>query len=175
MLRIYRSKSEHKKRTGNDDSLVSALPQHRRRWHVSDKEKDILFTHRAQWGSGTHFFGKLWMMKTAVSSRGHYANSHQENMNKYKDTTSGSGSKWAAVCQRPGKDSGNVSLCACPVLTFISKHLLLLGCCSKQTLDSALSSITVMVIVKSPKCEERETTENWKRGVGAQIIECRAG
>lgn len=95
-------------------------------------------------------------------------------MNKYQDTSSGSGSKWAAVCQRPGKDSGNVSLHAGPVLRFISKHLLLLGHCPEQTLDSALGSITVMVPVKSPKCEERERSWRAEKG-GCSSDNCLQG
>lgn len=69
--------------------------------------------------------------------------------------------------KRPVKDSGNASLYACPVLRFISKHLLLFGHCPKQTLDSALSSTAVTVAVKSPNCEERETMENWEGGRGS--------
>lgn len=72
--------------------------------------------------------------------------------------------------KRPVKDSGNASLYACPVLRFISKHLLLSGHCPKQTLDSALSSTAVMVAVKSPNCEERETMENWEGGQGLRQL-----
>lgn len=132
----------------------------------SRQAKGDAFSQRAQWGSGTHCHGKLWMIKIVVGSKSHQRNSQQKSMSKYKDTTSGSQATELQIVRGQERIAGmypfmlalslcsSLNICYC-LATVRARHW-----------TSGLSSMAVMFVVKSPKCEERETTENWERWQG---------